>query len=499
MMTDVPKLVARGSNIPGPRLYDREVLRELNSLEKRLREQGHTWQDVSLLIIANSKDSGSRDGQLASDQDIIAALNRFCDYREWYPSLLGTTVFSSFYAGVGDDNPDINDGLLFIAVLSSTVKRISVAYEISEDNRKRKDAAVNVLRGCIKELQRQIEDDHGTRPSRLAISDSSLGILFTSGSGHVEALEFIDFTDCYAIGQELVDKFDNLKVVGGCSTNRGPDLSQCIYYSYVDDTGLKYGFSYNHCAAAALLPAGSTRLFLEHPYVMADAAPLQLTFHPMNRYAPGRYFYIQTINGQNPIDFLANYWGLSKDALHKMLDDHTSIPTEPKTFTHTISSAKSASERVVWPNVPIWFERGPDKSELLRLVRAEPHDSNYYLMVMAPRDGNVPHATSPDRERAALQAIEGNCTDLANYFDEEIGGPASTLSFICESRKVLLNDFGSNIEAESITSLLPPSVTKVGIYLNGEYSTGHSKSIGYHNFSQISAILPPHRPSELPY
>lgn len=498
-MPEVLKVVASGDNIPGPQIHDRDVLEALTALEGRLRSQGHGWQDVSLLMLANSKDSGTHDGQLASDRDIIAGLNRFCGTRRWFPSLMGTTVFSSFYADSGDSNLDIHDGLLFIAVLSTVVKRISVAYEVSEGDEKRKDAGVNVLRGCIAQLRDEVKKEHGVEPSRLSVADSSLGILFTSGSGHVEAQEFIDFNDCYAIGQELVTQFENLKVVGGCSTNRGPDLLQCIYYSYDDGADLKYGFSYNHGAVAAMLPCGSTRLFLEHPYVMADAAPLQLTFNSKNNYEPGRNFYVQSMNGSNPIEFLATYWGFSEDALYRMLNEHTAIPAETLTFTHTISSAKSASEKIIWPNVPVWFERADDGSVLLRLVRAEPSDSNYYLMVMAPHDEEAPRATSPDRQRAALKALEGNCVDLAKYFNDEIGGPASTLSFICESRKILLNEFQSNVEAESITSLLPPFARKVGIYLNGEYSIGHPKAIGYHNFSQISVIIPSHRPNELPY
>jgi hypothetical protein len=72
------------------------------------------------------------------------------------------------------------------------------------------------------------------------------------------------------------------------------------------------------------------------------------------------------------------------------------------------------------------------------------------------------------------------------------------LSFLCESRKYLLNEQRSNVEAEVFLSAMPQAETKVGIYLNGEYSLGHRHSIGYHNFSQITAALPARSVRELP-
>lgn len=45
---------------------------------------------------------------------------------------------------------------------------------------------------------------------------------------------------------------------------------------------------------------------------------------------------------------------------------------------------------------------------------------------------------------------------------------------------------------------LPPDLTSVGIYLNGEYSTGQLESIGYHNYSQIGVMLPQRSVNDLP-
>src|ERR1022692_3832860 len=165
-MTEILKFAAFGKDIPDPQIHDRDVMELLSRLEERLHSQGHAWQDVSLLVIANSKDSVTHDMQRESDRNIVTGIDRFCRRHGWFPSLLGTTVFSSFYADQGEVNKGIDNGLLFIAVLSTIVKRIPVVHEVSGDIEARRNVGVNVILECIKNLRAQIADERGVSPGR---------------------------------------------------------------------------------------------------------------------------------------------------------------------------------------------------------------------------------------------------------------------------------------------------------------------------------------------
>lgn len=489
---------AFGRNIPDRIIHDLDVTAILEDLDERLERGGHDWQAVKLLIIANSKRLENHELQKISDDNLVNGLRRFCVTKDWSPSMIGTTVYSSFWSDKFGGDLNIDDGILVIAVLSPLLDRIAVVHETSADDQARKLAGVHVLDTCAHKLRDAVNETYGTDYDRLRVLGPALGIMFTSGSGHVEARELIDFTECFAIGQEVLGKFSDVRIVGGCSTNRSADQLQCLYYSDTEAEATMYRFTYNHSAVAAFLPYAWPSLVLEHPYVVVDDKPLQLRFSEVGAFAPGRNFYVSSINGQSPIEFLAQFWDLSEGVLNDMLDLHTSIPTEHTTFSYTIASSDDADDAAgTWPNVPVWFER-VNGEPLLRLVRAEPQDNNYYLMVMAPKHRAAEYSAETRRE-LALEAFQLNCVNLARRYLAEAPDGGATLSFLCESRKVLLEEFGSNIEVESIVSTLPRSATKIGIYLNGEYSYGARGSIGYHNFSQISAVVPACGLAALPF
>ena len=137
----------------------------------------------------------------------------------------------------------------------------------------------------------------------------------------------------------------------------------------------------------------------------------------------------------------------------------------------TIASSLNRWDKNAWPNVPIWLDREGDEI-LLRLVRAEADDGNYYLMEMKP------------------EYLHRNAEDLVTELRTSMSSEATLVSFLCESRKYVLNKIHSNAEAETMLTGAPDDGALVGVYINGEYSTGATTSIGYHNYSQISAVIP---------
>ncbi|MGY0007550.1 toll/interleukin-1 receptor domain-containing protein [Micromonospora sp. I033] len=484
--------VIHGENLPGDMIDTDSMGSALTRLEQQLQQRGYDWKRVSLLVLANSKMVGGRKDQIDSDSGVRDGLMDFCAARGWHPSLIGASVHSSFFQSRAAAEDDIHDGILLIAVISAVFPKLPVSCNISQKGPGRKNTARQVVEECVTQYRRQLQATYGIDWTSEQIFESSTGLLFTSGSGHVErsghtAREFIDFSDCYALGQELLEVSEEARVIGGCASNRTSNLFQTIYYSVEVGGTTSYRFSYNHCAVVALLPYMTPRFLLLHPFDYAqDATPLRIEWDRKDEYADGRYYYIRTINGEPPVEFLSRYWDLTREELDAMEEKKTPIPTEPKSYRYTIGSSKHRNDRSIWPNVPVWFERVGDQV-MLRVVRAEAHDSNYFLMVM----GNEP-------SRAGIDAIQRNCADLANYFQSTTNRTATVLSFDCESRKYLLNSQGSNLEAKSMAQMLPDLAQVVGIYVNGEYSVGSKKSIGYHNFSQISAIVAERPTSELP-
>jgi len=481
-MESILEFAAHGRNVPGPIIQVVDARAILQGLEAQLEAKGHTWADVGLLLVANSKLVTSQRGQGDSDQNLLHALMKFCAEREWSPPLMGATTHSMFYADGDEAISEIADGLLIVAVMSAVLAEIPVAVELTSHDADRRLAGRNAIQTAIQIFSDAMESEYGVILPPHDVFGQSTGILLTTGSGHVEK-KFVEFKDCYAIGQELLDAFGDVLVVGGCATNRSAAQLQCLYYS-VDLSPAEriYRFTYSHGAVFALLPYLRASVDPKHPFVLDDRAEkLDIKFHegPESRYAKDRFFVISEINGKEPIDFWTDYWDLSREELLEMERDHTAIPIEPRTYSHTIVSSLSSTDKNAWPNVPIWFE-SVNGAVMLRLVRAEAKDSNYFLMSL------------PD------DALRRNAESIVEFFDHNVGRAGSVLSFLCESRKYLLNQQGSNIEADVVLSSMPQASTKIGIYLNGEYSLGHRRSIGYHNFSQITAVLPNRSVKELP-
>jgi nucleoside phosphorylase len=491
-------LTLAGSNLPPGPIEEGHVIEIARQLEGRLIDQGRSWSDVSLLLLLNAKqvvkDPGGdadADGdnevdedvvtarQQESDASLVAGLRAFCAERGHFPPLIGTTVHAFFYADRGHEEADVTDGLLLAAFSSAVLDAIPVAVEISTRRNDRKYAGINAVQKCVKSYRDEIAATYGKAPRPAEVFRETTGILFTSGSGHIGAKQFIDFTDCYAVGQELRNDANGAQIVGGCSSNRHEKQLQCIYYAKLDRGSEVYDFTYDHAAITTFLPYSPSEYLLQHPYALANQEPLQLEFNEKDQYDEGRYFYIERINGLEPMDFLVDYWDVSRDEMMEMMEKGTPIPAQMKTFEYTIASALSPFERAIWPNVPIWFDEVDGKA-LLRLVRAEAQGSPYYLMQMK-RDG-----------------LRENVQSLAAHFDRNVGQAAAVICFLCESRKYLLDAIDSNLEADTALAAMPEAHVKLGIYLNGEYAVGVTDSIGYHNFTQIATITPTRDNSELP-
>ena len=112
------------------------------------------------------------------------------------------------------------------------------------------------------------------------------------------------------------------------------------------------------------------------------------------------------------------------------------------------------------------------------LSGAEDDDSNYYLMRLDPAN------------------FVSNAKQLADYSQShDFGTGACVITFLCESRKYVIEHEkaegrGSDCEeARELLATTPRDVTVIGFYLNGEFSTGHRRSIGYHNYSENASVF----------
>ena len=314
------------------------------------------------------------------------------------------------------------------------------------------------------------------------VTASSTGILLTTGSGHIRAEQAVDFKECYAIGQELLDAAEDCDahIIGGCASNRSEPQLQTLYYSEIDGRSLHYRSTYNHAAVFCFLPYARARIELDHPYERdEDVDQLDIEFNDHDRYEPGRSFYVEQVNGEPAIDFLERHWPYSRDELEVLARDRKAIPAEPEAHLVTVASSLSRRDKRIWPNIPVWLEQ-VDGRLMMRLVRAEDDDANYYLMRL--REG----------------ALRENARDLMATVRNNYRDDAAVLAFLCESRKYVLNRAGSNAEATEMLNSGPPDGCVVGVYVNGEYSTGMRKSIGYHNYSQIGAVVARRPRADLP-
>jgi hypothetical protein len=446
----------------------------LERLEESLGKADLKWKDVSLLLLFDSKAAQSDKDQHDSNESVKAGIELFCADRSWHPPLMGSSVYCSFFQQAAQSDPEIRDGLLFVACASAVLPKIPVSYEITDHDSDRRFAGKRALEQGVRLVRQQMQDVLSLDVPAMTVTKSSIGFILTTGSGHIEEQEEIDFKDCYAVGQELLKAAGehDAELYGGCATNRTPEQMQCLYYSEEIGGRTHYRCTYRHGAVLAFLPYTLARPHLMHPYRRVEKMDrLNIEFHGREQYADGRYFYIRRINGQAPVQFLANYWKYSEEDLVQMTDKKTSIPSEPDAHYVTIASSLNRFDSNAWPNVPIWLDREGDEI-ILRLVRAEADDGNYYLMEMKP------------------EYLHRNAEDLITELRTSVSNEASLISFLCESRKYVLNQVDSNAEAETMLAGAPEDGALIGIYINGEYSTGATTSIGYHNYSQISAIIP---------
>lgn len=485
-MTTITQLIPFGANLPGDEISTAQIEGVLTSLEQRLVEHGSTWREVSLLIVANSKGTKEQRVQHGSDSAVVDGLRIFSESRGWHPSLIGSSVHGAFFRDGVSADPDISDGVLFVAVVNQVLERIPVGVELTADRADRPRAASAALGKAIRLYGQRYQHELGISVPEHVIPNTSMGIVFSSGSGHMDSVEEVDFKECFAVGQDLLAASNTIDahLYGGCSSNKSREHYQCLYFSEEIAGQVRYTSNYRHGALVALLPHTLARSHLTHPYTVSDVPPLKIDFAPREQYSPGRSFLVEKINGEPVEAFLEQYWPGASEYLEEWIEGHVPIPEKPEAHGVTIGSSGSRTDDKLWPNVAVWLEREGDCT-LLRLVRAEPAESNHFLMELAPNP---------------VEALKRNTVTLMEGLSfMPHSADMSVLAFLCESRKMLLRREQSNIEAETMLASAPENGALIGIYINGEYSTGAPRSIGYHNYSQIAAMIPGLDTDNLPH
>lgn len=482
-MTRLIEIVPSGGNWTAGEDDRAQVRESLEALLRQLTRRGLQWSDVGLIWLANSRLLGlgaAAEIELARaqeqfDEALLAELSEFCERYGSWPGLIGASVKASFCYSEGVGEPDIGDGLMWVAVIHRLVSP-TVGVELTgPDSPDRGEAGGRALDKAVQSLTGEINARYRLKLDAAQACEGAIGIALTSGSGHVAATAGgVDFRDCYGVGQGLLAAASrlDLTIVGGCASNRAPDQSQCLYYSTpVADDRMHYHVTYGYGAVLALIPAAHVLVQLDHPYKVASEQRLILDFHPHEQYDDSRYFCVRSINGQAPRDFLEQHWTeISPLEFQDMVEFGLPIPAKPKAHYFSIASSQDPNPRSIWPNIPVYFENVNGET-LLRLVRAEGTDSFFYLIRMTP-EGLVENAEEL-RDSMELNSTDGD----------------SLVTFLCESRKYVLEDLNSNAEVERLALARPDGGCVIGVYLNGEYSTGRERSIGYHNYSQIGAIF----------
>jgi len=471
---------------------DRTQIRaSLDQLAADLNTRGMSWSDVGLLWLANSRQV-TADGedlanaQQAFDRLLLDVLVEFCADQDAWPALIGSTVKAAFCFSDAVKQSDLSDGLMWVAFVHKLLPRVAVGIEITEHGgRDRRDAGRLALERAVTHYTAEINSAFDLDLTPGQACSGALGLVFTSGSGHVAATTGgVDFRDCYAVGQGLVEaaRAFELTLTGGCASNRVPHQSQCLYYSSDSRDGRReYNATYDHGAVVAILPAAQALVQLDHPYERASDERLTIDFHPHEQYSESRYFCVRSINRRPPRDFLQEHWTeITPAEFQEMVDKGLPIPAKPKAHYFSIASSPDANPRSLWPNIPVYFEK-VGTEVLLRLVRAEAEDAYFYPVRMTPEE------------------LVNNAQELRDSLEANGSDGDSLVTFLCESRKYVLEDLASNAEVEILASARPEHGGVIGVYLNGEYSTGEERSIGYHNYSQIGVIFNESASDGLPF
>jgi len=374
---------------------------------------------------------------------------------------------------------------MWVALCHQLLSRMAVGIEIIEPNSvDRRSAAKIAVNRAVDDALGIVDAEIGIRLPPLGVCEAAVGLVLTSGSGHVAAaVGGVDFRDCYGLGQGLLAaaKELNLVTIGGCASNRRPYQSQCLYYSIPETEHRQtYQATYQYGAIVAIVPAARVLVQLDHPYKRISSDTLTLDFSAHEQYEEGKYFCVRSIDGRSPREFLQEYWTeISADEFQEMVDGGEPIPAKPAAHYFSIASSSDRNPRSIWPNIPIYFEKVGDEV-LLRLVRAEAEDAYFYPIRMDYK-GLIENA---EELRDAL-SVNGHTGD-------------SLVTFLCESRKYVLEALDSNAEVENLAEAIPPEGNVFGVYLNGEYSTGQERSIGYHNYSQMGMMFGDRKSSDLP-
>lgn len=482
MNTAEVELIAFGDDVPDAQRPEFIEL-ILKDLERSIERAGRRWSEISLLMLANSIYHPNAARQVESDEIVLEVIGKFGSERGWAPPLIGATTMSSFFSSYGINKEEIKSGLLFVAFCASSVGELPVAHHAQDFDR------ASVPFSTVRQAAQKAARTRSNRSTRIDVNriyHDSVAILFSTGSAHGDFSMKDDFRACYTAGLRLVELADDtqVKIVGGHASNNRPRQAphhtaqrQVLYYSDGPATSRKYKRTDHFGAVCAFVPTTAPTFGLSHPYEPGeDAGPLNVAWAAGADDLNQTRFLVESINDETVAAFLERHWHLDSEQLLMMADNETAIPTRAELHEITLLSAptRNAIPRS-WPNVPIWMERRTKAGQeipLLRLVRGEDPDSYVFLVRM--------------NRNKLEQASETALTRL-----NELGAGASSLSFLCESRKYVLESYGSNAEAWAAIRETRDDATAVGIYVNGEHAAGFKTGIGYHNYSMVNICFPP--------
>jgi hypothetical protein len=477
------ELIAFGDEVPDPsRLDFIELI--LNGLTRSIQRAGREWSDVSLLLVANSIWHSDPRRQEHLDREHLGVILKFARRNGWVPPLIGATTMSTFFSSYGEKKDEIKSGLLFVAFCSSTMRELPVAH-VAQDFDRASVPYSAVQRAA--QAAARARTKQGLSADEARIYRDSLAILLSTGSAHGDYSMKDDFRACYSAGVRLVELADEtqLTLVGGHASNNRPSddpkrvpQRQVLYYSTGGADDRVYERTDHFGAVCAFVPTSAPAFELGHPYEPGeDAGPLNVAWAAGADDRGSTRFLVESINDETVAEFLKRHWELDRDRLLLMADEETAIPTRPE--LHEITLLSAPTRNLIprwWPNVPIWMERRTKAGidiPLMRLVRGEDPDSFVFLVRL----------NRTLLERAPEPALKR----LAAF-----GAGASSLSFLCESRRYVLESYNSNAEAWATLREVRDDATAVGIYVNGEHAAGFKTAIGYHNYSMVNVCFRPH-------
>lgn len=465
-----------GKNIGQAKTFDL-----LNSIfqdfEKELEIKKLTWNDISLIKVFNCAVSDSYD---EINQYILNSINHLSSKNNHFPSLIGSSAVSGFYKSGNKWEYKLNNGIIIVGYYNSIYKSLPVTLQIKESNEFKEDSAISIIDKCLQENCRMLSENYDFDITIHDLISASTGLLFTSGVGYIEKNEFVDFRTPYTVAQEVIKKYPEFNIIGGCASNRTSEQLQVVYYSKKIGNKTTYHYSYKHTAVFVMFPFSLCRQILEHPYELAEEKNIQVSLIDFDNYDYKRHFYIDKIENIDSLQYFSKKWNIPVSELENFEEAEKALAADIRTFTYTIGSAKTAFGERIWPNIPSRVKT-VNNSKCIRIIRAEPVDSNFYLL------------------KLVKEKLDENFKQFHKSYLNLINRKSFQCIFLCESRFYLgENENLSDTKKEFVLANDNES-EKLGIYLNGEFSFGNRESVGYHNFSFIGGLFTYKEEKDLPF